>query len=609
MRSPRVAETALWRWVQQVQDGQLPRRDFITRLAAVGISAPMGGLMLMNAGVVHSQTPPRAQTQTAEAFTYKPTKRGGGGTLRLLEWQGPTLLNPHFATGLKDNTGSRVFYEPLAQWDAEGNLEAVLAAEIPSRANGGLAADGKSVLWKLKRGVTWHDGQPFTADDVVFNWQYATDPATASITLGSYAHLKVEKVDMHTVRVVFDKPSPFWPGQYSQVMLVPRHLFQPYIGAKSREAPNNNRPVGTGPYRYVEFKPGDLLLAALNPNYHQPLRPHFDAIEMKCGGDATSAARAVLQTGDYDFASSLVLPEDVAEKLEAAGKGRLLFLNGSSTTAVYLNFTDPSTAVGGERSAASTRHPLFSDPAVRGAIGLLVDRLSLQRYVYGRQGQATGNFINNPARYRSANNKPEYSLEKAAALLDAAGWKPGPDGVRAKAGRRLAMVFQGSVGAVGQQLQAVVKQAAQKVGMQLDLKAVVSSVFFSSDVGNPDTYGKFYADMQTYNWTNNSPDPTDLMRCFVSWEVSAQANKWLGQNLVRWQSAEFDGLYRASEAELDPIKRAALFIRMNDLVVGDGYVIPILARNSTRALAKGLVAPLSAWRNDMASLAHWYREA
>jgi peptide/nickel transport system substrate-binding protein len=153
----------------------------------------------------------------------------------------------------------------------------------------------------------------------------------------------------------------------------------------------------------------------------------------------------------------------------------------------------------------------------------------------------------------------------------------------------------------------VIKQAAQQAGIQLEIKAVVASVFFSSDVGNPDTYGKFNADLQTYNWTNNSPDPEYLMQCFLSSEVSSRANKWLGQNLVRWQNAEFDAAFRAAEVELDPVKRAALFIRMNDLVVNDGYVIPILARNSVRAVAKGLVAPLSAWRNDMASLAHWHR--
>ncbi|KPF46683.1 peptide ABC transporter substrate-binding protein [beta proteobacterium AAP121] len=591
------SEAILRTWLAQVQSGQLPRRAFVQRVAGFGIAAPLAGLMLLDAGV--------AQAQPADSF--KPTQRGGGGLLRLLEWQGPTLLNPHFATGLKDNTGARIFYEPLAEFDAEGNLSPVLAAEVPSRANGGLAADGKSVVWKLKKGVQWHDGQPFTADDVVFNWQYATDAATAAVTAGNYEGLKIEKIDTHTVRVVFDKPRPFWPGQYAGVFLIPRHLFAPYLGNKSREAPNNNRPVGTGPYTFVEFRPADLLRAALNKNYHLPNRPYFDNVELKAGGDATSAARAVLQTGDYDYAGSLSLPEDVLEKLEAAGKGRVQLLSGSSTQAIYLNFTDPAQTVEGERAHAKTRHPLFSDAAVRQAFGHLVDRAGVQRFIYGRQAQATSNFINNPAVYRSPLPTPEFNIEKAKALLDAAGWKPGPDGVRAKGGRRLSVLFQGAVGATSQSMQAVVKQAAGKAGIQVELKAVPSSVFFSSDTGNPDTYGKFYADMQTYNWTVNNPDPENLMQCFVSWEVASQANKWLGQNMVRWQNAEYDALYRTAQNELDPVKRAALFIRMNDLVVKDGYVIPILARNSMRAMAKKLVAPLSPWRNDMASLAFWHK--
>ena len=594
-----MTEQELRKLVEQVRRGRLRRRDFVNQMLGCGVSLPMTWLMLTQGGAAVAQP----------AFTYKPTKRGGGGNLRMIEWQGPTLLNPHFATGSKDSFGSRIFYEPLAQWDADGSLEPVLAAEIPSRDNGGLSADGRSVVWKLKRGVTWHDGQPFTADDVVFNWQYAIDPAAATVTLGSYRQLKMEKIDSHTVRIVFPAPSPFWPGQYSQVLLVPKHLFAPFSGARSRDAPNNNRPVGTGAYTFVDFKPGDLLHAALYPGYHHPNRPHFDTVELKGGGDATSAARAVLQTGEYDYASTLIVEDDVLKRIETGGKGRVQFLSGSSTSAIYLNFSDPLVEIDGERSHRRTRHPLFSDERVRRAIGHLIDRQSIETYVYGRLGVATANYINNPVRYRSTRPIPEFSVAKANALLDDAGWKPGPDGVREKGGKKLVLLFQASVGAIAQKVQSIVKQAAQKAGIQLDLKAVVSSVFFSSDAGNPDTYGKFYADIQTYNWSNDSPDPEGLMQCFVSWEVCSRANKWLGQNLVRWQNSEFDALFRTAETEIDAVKRAALFIRMNDLVVGDGYVLPIIARTSARALNRKLIAPLSGWQNDTASLPHWYREA
>jgi peptide/nickel transport system substrate-binding protein len=594
-----MTEKEMRELVEDVRCGRVSRRRFIERSLEVGISLPMAGLMLMDAGIAAAQP----------ASTYQPTKRGGGGNLRMLAWEGPTQLNPHFATGEKDFFGSRIFYEPLAQWDDEGNLQPVLAAEIPSRDNGGLAADGRSVVWKLKRGVTWHDGQPFTADDVVFNCQYAIDPAAATVTAGSYRNLKFDKIDSHTVRVTFSAPSPFWPGQYSQVLLIPRHRFARFSSAKSRDAPNNNKPVGTGAYVLVDFKPGDLLHASLNPNYHEANRPHFDSLELKGGGDAASAARAVLQTGEYHYANSLLVEDGVLRRMETGSKGRVQFLRGSATTAVYLNCTDPTIVVDGERSSPKTRHPLFSDSAVRSAVGLLIDRQSIQTYLYGRQGVATGNFINNPPRYRSIRTATEFNVDKARALLDAAGWRTGSDGVREKGGKKLTLLFQGPIATVSQRLQTVVKQAAQRAGIQIELKAVLPSVFFSADVGNLDAYGKFYADMQTYTETNLSPDPEGLMRCFASWEVSSKANKWLGQNTARWRSSEFDALFRAAETELDAIKRAALFIQMNDMLVADGYVLPIVDCLSARALNHSLVAPLSGWRSDMASLPHWYRKA
>jgi peptide/nickel transport system substrate-binding protein len=589
-------EQALHQALAAVRAGTLPRRRFVQQMLGLGLSAPMAGLLLMNAGIA-----------SAETFNYKPTRRGGGGTLRLLLWQGPTLLNPHFASGIKDEEGSRVFYEPLARWDADANLVPVLAAEIPSRENGGLSADGKSVVWKLKQGVTWHDGQPFSADDVVFNWQYASDPATAAVTIGNYADLKIEKIDAHTVRVVFDKPQPFWPGGYSLVRLIPRHVFAAYTGARSREAPANLKPVGTGPYRYTEFRPGDSLRGELFPAYHLPNRPYFDALEMKGGGDAVSAARAVLQTGEYDYAWNLQVEDEILTRLEHGGKGRVDFAPGGNTEAIHLNFADPNVEVDGERASAKTRHPLLSDPALRQALNLLVDRQGVHDFIYGRGGVATPNWINNPPQYRSRNTKFEFSVDKANALLDKAGYKRGAGGLREKNGKPLRFVFQTSINAPRQKVQQIVKQAAQKAGIELELKQVVSSVYFSSDPANNDTYGKFYADLQMYQVAQGRPDPQRHLQRFVSWEIASKANKWLGLNLDRWRNDEYDKTFRAAEVELDPVKRAALLIRLNDIVCGDGYVIPLLLRPAVTGLARDLVAPLSGWDNDMAAIQDWYR--
>ena len=597
----RVQAPELRGWIEAVREGRLPRRAFITRLGSLGVAAPLANLLLLDAGVAQAQT----QTQ-AQPAPYKPTQRGGGGTLKLLLWQGPTLLNPHFASGDKDLEGARLFYEPLIRWDAEANPVPMLAAEIPSRANGGLSADGKSVTWKLKKGVTWHDGQPFTADDVVFNFRYATDKATSAVSLGLFAGLKIEKVDTHTVRVVFDQPTPYWPGAFAALPLIPQHLFGPYIGAKSREAPNNLKPVGTGPYRFLDFKPGDLLLGELNPNYHQPLKPHFDRVELKGGGDAVSAARAVLQTGEFDFAWFLLVEDEVLKRLEAGGKGRAVFAPAGGVEALMLNSADPVAVVDGERASAKSKHPLLSDPAVRQALSLLVDRDSIQKFVYGRAARVTAQYLNAPDRFRSNSRQPEFNVDKANALLDAAGWVRGSDGIRAKAGKRLSLLYQSSINAPRQKVQQIIKQAAQKAGIDIQIKTVMGSTFFSSDVANPDTAGKFWADIQMYERTG-TPDPARLMEAFTSASISSKANKWSGLNVTRWRSAEFDALYRDAARELDPAKRAAMFIRMNDLVCADACVIPIVHKAEVAGYSNKLVAELSGWDQQMSTIADWYR--
>ncbi len=197
-------ERELRQLIAAVQAGRVSRRAFVRKMVGLGLTAPFATQLLAHAGLA----------QTTPATEYKPTKAGGGGALKLLFWQAATLLNPHFAVGAKDQEGARIFYEPLAAWDPDGNLVPVLAAEIPDIENGGVAADGTSVTWKLKKGVEWHDGQPFTADDVVFNWEYASDPATAATTIGNYRDAKVEKIDPLTVRVRFEQPTPFWAGLF-----------------------------------------------------------------------------------------------------------------------------------------------------------------------------------------------------------------------------------------------------------------------------------------------------------------------------------------------------------------------------------------------------------
>ncbi|MGA0593924.1 peptide ABC transporter substrate-binding protein [Enterovirga sp. CN4-39] len=585
--------------IAEVADGKLSRRNFVRQMVGLGLTAPLAGMMLAHSGVAYANA----------TLPYKPEKAGGGGLLKILLWQAPTLLNPHFASGTKDQIASRIFFEPLAGWDKEGNLIPQLAAEVPSKANGGLSADGKEVTWKLKRNVKWHDGKPFTADDVVFTAEYAADPATAAYTTGAYSNIKVEKIDDHTVKITFKEPTPFWADAFVGVtgQILPKHHFGEYKGAKSREAPANLKPVGTGPYKFVDFKPGDILTGERNPDYHIPNQPFFDRLEVKGGGDAVSAARAILQTGEFDYAWNLQVEDDVLKRMESGGRGRVSTVVSGDIEFIILNTTDPWTDVDGERSSIKTKHPTLSDPKVREAMNLLIDRDSIQKFIYGRGGTATASFVNEPKQFKSQKLKYEFNIEKANKILDEAGYKRGSDGIREKDGKKLKYVFQTSINAPRQKTQAIIKQACQRAGIDLELKSVTASVFFSSDVANPDTYTKLYCDMEMYTTTQPQPDPERFLNQFVSWEIANKENKWLGRNVSRYSDPAADEAYKAAQKELDPVKRAALLIKVNDIFCEANVILPLLSRTRVAAGANNLMFDHSGWDVDTWNIAAWYR--
>jgi peptide/nickel transport system substrate-binding protein len=593
-------EHALAEELRRVRGGALDRREFVRGLLAAGLTPALIAELFRSRGIAYGQ-------HRRPAFT--PSRRGGGGELKTLWWQAATILNPHLAIGVKDGDGSRIFYEGLVSFDPEGNQVPILAAEVPTLQNGGVARDGLSVTVKLKKGVHWHDGKPFTADDVVFTWEYAADPATLAVSTGQYRDVaRVDRLDQHTVKIVYKAPNPFWANAFRSI--IPRHVFEPFRGGKSREAPANLKPVGTGPYRFVDFKPGDLVRAEMFPGYHEPNWPFFDRLEMKGGGDAVSAARAVIQTGEYDFAWNMQVEDEVLRRMEQGGKGRVDIAWGGSVEFISCNFSDPLREVDGERSSAKAPHPFLSDPSVRTALSLLVDRGSIQEQIYGRLAQTTANYLNAPAPFRSKSTRWEFNPDKAAAALDDAGWRRGADGIRAKDGKRLRTLYQTAINAPRQKTQAIVKQAAAKIGIEMELKSIVPAVYFSTDPANMDTSSHFSADLQMYSFNSGSPDPQRFMDPFVSWEIAQKANKWAGRNATRWRNEEYDRLFRAAETEMDPVKRAAHFIRMNDLLIQHVVVVPCVWRGNASAVSNRLRGTeISGWDSNFWNLAHWYKDA
>ena len=502
----------------------------------------------------------------------------------MLWWQGPTLLNPHFAVGTKDQDGSRIFYEPLAGWDADGNLVPVLAAEIPTLENGGLAEDGKSVTWKLKQGVKWHDGKPFTADDCRVQLGIRRRPGDRR---DDHRQLQGrqgrEGRRLHRPRAISRsrRRSGPTPSSASRGMIIPKHLFAAYKGAKSREAPANLKPVGTGPYKFVDFKPGDMVRGEINPNYHMANRPYFDTIEMKGGGDAVSAARAVLQTGEYDFAWNMQVEDEILQAPgEAGGKGRVEIIAGRQHRAHPAQH-HRSLDRGRRRARRASRPSIRCSPtrrcARRWSCWSTANRC--RRYIYGRTGIATANFVNNPERFVSKNTKWEFNVDKANQLLDEAGWKRGADGIREKDGKKLKFVYQTSINAPRQKTpgdrQAGLPEGRHRhrdqvghgVGVLLlrrrQPRHLPASSMRHADVHDDDDAARSRG--------VHAPVPVVGGRGEGE-QVAGPQHHPLAERRVR-QAA-----FKAAQSELDPVKRAALFIAMNDLVVSDPVVIPVVYR-------------------------------
>jgi peptide/nickel transport system substrate-binding protein len=531
--------------------------------------------------------------------------------LKMIYWQAPTILNPHLSTGFKDSEASRITLEPLATFNPEGKLIAILAQEIPTEENDGVAQDGLSVTWKLRQDVKWSDGEKFTASDVVFTYQFITNPKVGSVNSADYGVVKnVEALDEYTVKVTFKEVTPAWYSVFvgGAGMILPEHLYQQYNGENAREAPFNLIPVGTGAYAVSQFKPGDSVIYQPNPHYRQPESQNFEHIEIKGGGDATSAARAVLQTGDADFAYNLQVEANILDELSKGNKGKIITNFGSQSERILLNYTDPNRETPeGERSSVKFPHPFLSDVKVRQAFALGIDKETIANQLYGVTGKPTSNFLLAPPEFVSTNTMSEFNLKKAAQLLDEAGWKDtNGNGTRDKNGVEMKVLFQTTVNPLRQKTQGIIKQNWQSLGIEVELKSIDASIFFSSDPSNSDTVERFYADAQMFTTGNNNPDPTPYFKVYTCDNIPQKSNNWSGDNYSRYCNPEYDQLLQTVITELNPEKRATIFKQLNDMLITQATVIPIIHRADVVGVANNLQGvSLTPWDSRTWNIAQW----
>ena len=542
-------------------------------------------------------------------------ERGTDGEVKLTFPQAVSIMNPYLSSGTKDIYAASMVLEPLAGFDDTGMLIAKLVTEIPSVENGGISADLTSITWKLIPGLKWSDGSPVTADDAVFTAAYCMDPAGGCASLSKYDGVaKVEAVDPTTIKVTFSapKPNPFTAFVGAQAPLIQKAQFEKCIGAAAPTCTDqNNMPLGTGPFMVTGFTVNDTVSMAMNPNYRDPAKPAFATAMIKGGGDAESSARAVMETGEYDYAWNTQIPPESQASMTAAGKGEFVVAFGTLVERLEMNMTDPSADLPeGERSTSKHPHPILSDIKVRTALSMAIDRQILVDVGYGAGGAPTCNIVPAPAMYVSDNTGClKQDIEGAKALLDAAGWKVGADGIREKDGKKLHLLYQTTVNPIRQNFQALIKDWWSEIGVDTELKAIDPGVFFGGDAGSPDTFQKFYADVEMYANNFDGTDPETYLAQHLCSKAPSPANQWQGENMNRYCDPAYDKMMAEFSSTRDPAKRAAMAKTMNDMLTKDTMtVIPLVHRGTLSAHSNALGGVrINSWDSEMWNIADWFR--
>ena len=542
-------------------------------------------------------------------------ERGSDGNVSILYWQAPSILNPFLSGGTKDVESSSLVLEPLARYDEKGELVPWLVESVPTVENGGVSEDLTSITWKITPGLLWSDGSAFTSADVKFSYDYCTHPEGGCAQVTKFEGVtSVETPDDLTVVVTFEKPTPFPYGPFvgGESPILQAAQFADCMGAKAPECTEQNfNPVGTGPFVVDEFRPNDVITLSANPNFRHPDKPAFASVTFKGGGDATAAGRAVMETGEFDYAWNLQLAPDVIAKMEEGGKGIPVAGFGPLMERIELNHTNPDPALGPDERAVVRPHPFLQEPAVYKAMSMAIDRPLLVEIGYGQAGKVTCNYVPAPDVFNSTSMSCDtQDIAGANKMLDDAGIVDSDgDGIREKDGVPLKVLYQTSTNAVRQDFQALIKQWWSEIGIEAELRNVNASVFFGGDPGSPDTFQKFYADVEMYANTFNGTDPQSYLGNLLCDKAPTPASQWQGENVPRFCSEEYDALHKELSQTAGLEARAEIAKKLNDIAIENGAMIPLVHRGRLSAHANTLGGViLNVWDSELWNVADWYRK-
>ena len=288
---------------------------------------------------------------------------------------------------------------------------------------------------------------------------------------------------------------------------------------------------------------------------------------------------------------------------------------GTLVERIEMNLTNPSPDLPPEtRSTAAEPHPFLSEEAVRRALSMAIDRELLVEVGYGQAGRATCNLVPGPEIYASLDNTGclVQDIDGANALLDKAGWvDSNGNGIRDKDGVELNILFQTSTNAVRQDFQALIKDMWDQIGVNTELRNIDASVFFGGDPGSPDTFEKFYADVEMYANNFDGSDPQSYLGGYTCDKAPRPETQWQGENINRFCDPAYDALVVELQQTADIAERSRIARKLNDMLTKDSMVIvPLVDRGRVSAHANSLGGVvLNTWDSELWNVADWFRLA
>ena len=446
-------------------------------------------------------------------------------------YQEPENLNTYIGVQTVITYVHRPFAEYLIDVNDRGEYVPVLAAEVPSVENGGVSKDGLTITYKLKKGVKWSDGQPFTSADVKFTWEALVNPKNLVKSRSGYELIEsVETPDDYTAVVKYREYYAPYLTRFAPVL--PKHILGKL--ENMNDAPYNRMPVGTGPFKVTEWVSGDHITMVKNPDYREADKVKIDKLFFKII-PSREVGIAQIQAGDIDGVWDLI--EAQIPMMERNPEVSLCLSSALVSERLIMNHSTP---VAPNNGNPDYPHPILADVKVRQAIQYAIDKQTIiDKLLYGKAQPGTTEIPDGWAHNPNVKST-EYNPKRAMQLLDQAGWKPGSDGIRKKGGTRLRLKITTTTGnKLREMVEQVLVAQMKAVGIEFYIENVPSSVLFGSWSNDADRKKGRY-DILMYT-TGPGIDPHQQYEgYFHSKNIPTVANGGSGYNYTRHRDAELD---------------------------------------------------------------------